>query len=123
MEFIPFNRHSSHWVLYVLERKLKRYRYYDSLGNLPDMTFMGKMAFLMGAPNAPRDRWTRLRQECPSQEDGYNCGVFVCAIAESLAENIQVPSHLSYDDLGQFRDKVVSSFLAGEIQTPSGMHT
>lgn len=120
MEFIPFNQGGDHWVLYVIERKLRRYRYYNGCYGGIDHRLIVRLANLLD-DNAAKLPWTFLAQECPPQEDGFNCGVIACAIAECLARGRPVPSALSTADLENFRIRIQDSFRAGVIQAQSGM--
>lgn len=75
-----------HWSLLVYYRKLNRFEHYDSMGGMnveKAKEFVSTIKKFVGSDGASatfEEAWT------PHQENGYDCGVYVMAIAQVLCQ-------------------------------------
>jgi len=93
---VPIHCHGNHWTLAVINMKLKRFEYYDSLRGPAEMTLVHLRRWLedesRDKKKAPLDtsEWTEVvwkRGETPQQRNGYDCGVFMTRTADWLARD------------------------------------
>lgn len=89
--FVPVNRGNLHWTLAVIDNKNKELVFYDSLPSGRGrnelqllLTYLKGEAERMGRNVVP-DYALIPQGKCPSQENGSDCGVFVCEAITRLA--------------------------------------
>lgn len=110
--FIPINDNStlhpggSHWSLLVCDKNRKEFFHFDSSGSscwndssakIICKKFNHYFGTLYDVTN-PR---------CPTQTNGYDCGVFVIAIAEKLAELYLKHCRLEFGNLSDVNQRTV----------------
>lgn len=86
-----------HWVLLVARPKKRDIVAFDSLGNEHN-TRMAQVQHLFKQETVRRKRkfeehqWTTLNmlKTCPQQTNGYDCGVFLCHIADLLSRELPI---------------------------------
>lgn len=100
-----------HWVLAVIDFRLKMVRYIDSLhGSNPKALNVFKMYLesehqsKKGFPFDAADWTFESVTNCPAQRNGYDCGVFTCVNAEYISRNASLS--YSQNDMLYFRDKI-----------------
>jgi len=91
---IPTNVNNNHWALLDIHFESKRIEYLDSLGNPSGNYTTYAFRYLkdehlnkFNSPLPDSREWTLVDNNLntPRQENGYDCGVFVCLFAEALA--------------------------------------
>lgn len=77
----------SHWGLLAYHRADDAFLYLDSHapGNLANARAIAPKLAALARGGAPRDVALAVQRDCPQQENGSDCGVFVLAFAEHLA--------------------------------------
>uniref|UniRef100_A0A915D6N8 Ubiquitin-like protease family profile domain-containing protein n=1 Tax=Ditylenchus dipsaci TaxID=166011 RepID=A0A915D6N8_9BILA len=55
----------------------------------------------------------RILQNIPKQDNGYDCGAFICQLAERISHG--APIDFLQDDMEGMRKKMVSEILGGEL--------
>ncbi len=120
--FFPINLDNTHWTLAVIYVKLKEIRYYDSMSGsgikwlkallqwLKDETFHKKGEVL------DESSWKRInsgehRVLVPQQNNGVDCGVFVCVAADFIQDDL--PLTYSQEDMPFFRKKITADIIRG----------
>lgn len=76
----------NHWVLAIIDFSLKQIQYYDSLGRNGSAICDMLMKYLktehekkLGVPMDITD-WSSMDVDCPMQNNGSDCGAFVCSV-------------------------------------------
>jgi len=123
----PINISNSHWTLAVANLKERQFEYYDSLGGQFAYTrylemFQRYFAFL----------WNQLHQEITQindlsndfadfgnwplvnfgkviQQNGNDCGTFVCKFAECIIQNKEL--NFSQSDMPEMRRQILTELL------------
>ncbi|XP_041347488.1 sentrin-specific protease 8-like [Gigantopelta aegis] len=101
--FLPVNDNprdaagGSHWSLLVYVRSKQEFRHYDSSGNTNSAMAKNLAYKLQPFVHAPLGRMQFIEMDCPQQQNGYDCGLFVIAITEYLCKNfcecVSIPLH------------------------------
>ncbi|CAH9099549.1 unnamed protein product [Cuscuta epithymum] len=126
--YMPLNI-GMHWILLVLDINGKCIRVYDSLKRRGDSlatiraflpcleTFLPRVMERLGVydkrPNAQIGKGkirVDIVRNCPQQDDGGNCGVFIIKFAEFLMMDKDV-SEVSKQDIEMYRQKMTTELL------------
>jgi hypothetical protein len=85
---IPFNVTNSHWVLSLAVMENKEIHFYDpanrSLGNVHRHALERWVQILSSHLGCDTKEWKIIIPEHSFQDDGHNCGVYVCWYAERI---------------------------------------
>jgi len=89
---IPINQGNAHWTCAAINFRKKRIEFYDSLGLKRDAVY-GRLREYLDKEHLDKKKkpfdftdWVDLYdEEMPQQENGYDCGVFVCMVMEALS--------------------------------------
>ena len=121
--FVPIhNDQLFHWSLIVVETSTKVVYYFDSIprerihSHAPRIIkkYMEKYYENRGEKVSFK---IKRRVDAPCQENGYDCGVFVCQYAEKIAR--RSPLNFSQKDLNhpraRARDRMIQELLEGRI--------
>lgn len=114
----------AHWCLAVIYPKRREIKYFDSLGscNADNETVLTKLANYIKSEcleqhggELDMSRWIKKTvQEIPRQQNGHDCGVFVCAYAESIVRN-RPNFNFTQKHMPYFRNKIAYEIVTGEI--------
>jgi len=92
--FFPVNLANMHWVLAVINKRKKRFEYYDSLAG-PDPGVIAKLRrYYKDEYRAKNNEdldlaeWSDYQPEVPKQSNSSDCGVFVCQFMHSLSQDL-----------------------------------
>jgi hypothetical protein len=133
--FVPINISRTHYTFVHVDLKIsrssdemlhrgpfqKRHKavptltYYDSYhGNFPSCldnleVFFKHLAAQKGYPEL-NCRWERIKGKGPSQHDGFNCGLFVCAGIDCLSSGI-IPTGYATSTMPAFRSELLRLFM------------
>ena len=119
--FFPINKSNAHWLLCraIPDKENPRLEFYDSLPNKRNL-FIKKAAHVISTlmndafPDISKSSdWKFVLKDCPRQENGYDCGVCVCANIECLARGVE-PGYLGKDTT-YFRKKIAVEIYQDEI--------
>ena len=96
---VPINIKDSHWVGIIISVKDKSIQYYDSMGGSDKLFVDGIYRYLTdewASRKLPGDfgKWTRTYsspETYPKQPNGFDCGVYVCALYDSFLPNKEGP--------------------------------
>lgn len=61
--------------------------------------------------------WQRYRSSlCPTQENGYDCGIFICLFGERLSRGLRdLDFDFTQSDINYFRKRIVCEIIEGRI--------
>lgn len=125
--YVPVNINNMHWTLVVASMQQEEIEYKDSDngdGNHGD----GKAcleAFLryledehMDKKKIPlpnKESWKLIlrKNDCPKQENGWDCGVFCCAFADFISRDLKLNFGQNY--VTDYREKIALSIIKGCI--------
>ena len=93
--FVPIHLFESHWCMGVLNFKLKRIEYYDSMANSGKETFFVHMRIYLQDEHLEKTKkkfdlngWQNYYDEnCPQQKNGNDCGIFAMTFAEYISRS------------------------------------
>lgn len=93
--FVPIHLFESHWCMGVLNFKLKRIEYYDSMANSGKDNFFKVMRIYLQAEHLEKkekdfdfvDWQNYFNEKCPQQENGDDCGIFAMTFAEYISRS------------------------------------
>jgi Ulp1 family protease len=133
--FIPINVDGNHWTCAYLHFPTHQIYLYDSIGKHKNGLFYKRMLkgyiadeyWSRHGHSLPPKLWTFVPlkdTKGPKQRDAFNCGVFVCMIAE-LIINQHIPCdnlllttwELSEEDLNKYRRRITATILRGNLPT------
>ncbi|NXO30975.1 SENP2 protease, partial [Cisticola juncidis] len=112
----------THWTLLVVDLREKTIKYFDSLGQRGDHICKTILKYLEEESRERRSieltafEWTLHSmgtQEIPQQNNGHDCGVFVCKFADFISRDkpiIFTPEHMPY-----FRRKMVWEIMHQQL--------
>lgn len=95
---IPINRNQVHWCLAVINNRQKRFEFYDSLSGDGTYQLLNLQKYMIyesdrlypGKHDEHRDIYEKYQMitnvKCPQQNNGSDCGVFTCKMAELLSQ-------------------------------------
>ena len=132
--FIPVNVSNCHWTLIVINLQDKNVKYYDTLHDDEDDDLVYSHCeepLLRGIEYFLNEEWNNIHNcpwedrlsweyihcstvSMPRQENGYDCGVFVCVIADLLSQGHEIV-HLCQNDLIHIREKMVASLVTNQL--------
>lgn len=125
--FFPINISDSHWVLAVALIQQKRIVFRDALGHsgrkytdAVKQYLTDEMCEKHGVPHAETqaqlEAWDvqPLPPEgSPKQENGFDCGMFVCMYADYLMQDL--PEQFSQEHMPMLRHKIAHCVLEGTL--------
>ena len=120
--FIPINLNDMHWILAVIYINDKRIQIYDSMHG-PGYRILNKLLdylkFEFQDKKKNKGSWSEwqlvpCKDDTPSQENGYDCGVFVCMFIHYIAENREL--NFNQRDINNYR-KFIAYHLANSSYT------
>ncbi|CDR37142.1 RHTO0S02e11188g1_1 [Rhodotorula toruloides] len=93
---VPINHNNSHWVCAAVNIALKRFEYYDSLGNPSAFVYDRLRRWLAeehkskkGGKEIDLSEWENFwMTDVPLQANADDCGVFTCMFMESLSRDV-----------------------------------
>lgn len=123
--FCPINLHQSHWALGVINNREQSFDYYDSLYGTGNEvlslleTYMEEETVKNYGPSMDGHDYTKYdynaNMQCPSQKNGYDCGVFACTTADYLSRGL--PLLYSQADMRVLRRRMAYEVGTGEMVT------
>ncbi|XP_026711352.1 sentrin-specific protease 2 [Athene cunicularia] len=119
--FVPIHlRH--HWTLVVIDIRKKTIKYFDSIGHKKDEICETLFYYLQEESQQKRNlqltfsEWTlhsMEEHEIPQQENGSDCGVFLCKYADYISRD--KPITFTQDDMPYFRKKMVWEIIHQQL--------
>ncbi|EEB07135.1 SUMO deconjugating enzyme Ulp1 [Schizosaccharomyces japonicus yFS275] len=117
MDFVLIPVHLGiHWCMAVINKKDKRFEYWDSLGGSPGKAFELLRLYYAEETKGGIDLsgWTdHIDSNCPRQQNGYDCGVFACKTAECVAR--AGPIDFTQSDMPELRIRMAASVLNAHL--------
>ena len=123
--FYPINIRNSHWTLVIVLIQKKLIVYRDALGNsgrlytnaIKEYIF-DEWHYRKGIPmtQVQMDEWVEVPMppvDSPQQENGFDCGMFVCMYADYMLNNL--PELFSQNDMPMLREKICYCILTGKM--------
>jgi len=123
--FTPVNIGNFHWTLAVIYVTKKRIVFYDSMGGSGDKYLQALKRYLTDESQDKKQKaidlndWTVQSngKKIPRQNNSYDCGVFTCAFADFLSDDL--PLRFAQSDIAKWRHKIAHAVLQGRIEYPS----
>lgn len=104
---VPICRHS-HWTIGVVRPVAKTIEYFDSMGNpgarIAFAALMRDWLKHQLGDLYKEDEWTVPLTACAHQNNGWDCGVFVCTNAFCIAMGVHTDCYLEHDMVQQRRN-------------------
>jgi len=118
MVFCPINIESNHWALIVLHHSQKVLEYYDSMGGTNEAAIAAINEYVVVEHTVVRNELIEpykvvLKTDIPLQENGRDCGVFVCLYAERLSRRAAFDFNQSHIQL--YRQRIAYELLTGRL--------
>lgn len=115
----PINTDNLHWSLAVINLPLQRCEYFDSLGGSNSQCLERLRGWLqrqsvVRARPLPLAEWENIEHECPSQTNGFDCGVFTLRFAERVALGKRLD--FTQADMPQARKFIAEELLAMQLR-------
>ncbi|KAG8751681.1 Smt3-specific protease, partial [Serendipita sp. 396] len=111
---IPCNLGNSHWTCAAINFRQKRIEYYDSMGtDRPSIrqalrTYLEKEHMDKKSSPFDFDGWVDyFGEDGPQQENGYDCGVFVCQTMENLSRGVSLPFDFTQKNMSYLRRRMI----------------
>ena len=103
--FIPINQDGSHWVLAVINFMDRRFEYYDSMFGHCRTILQELRQYVKdeaktysGQDDYEFSEWTDyIPKDIPGQENGFDCGVFMCMYANYLSDGLDIVNAFDQD--------------------------
>eukprot|EP00397_Hematodinium_sp_SG-2012_P055693 GEMP01068160.1.p1 GENE.GEMP01068160.1~~GEMP01068160.1.p1 ORF type:complete len:334 (+),score=46.19 GEMP01068160.1:196-1197(+) len=120
---VPVNINEMHWTLGCIDMRAKKVRFYDSLGTPSNSTFADFMIRYVkdehkdkkGSALSDADEWEAEDViDNPQQDNGYDCGVFLCKYAECLVNDISF--NFSQSDIENCRYSMALELFEGKVR-------
>ena len=116
---------NNHWALAVVNLEKRNVSFYDSFYSTDRTEYMLKIVDYLeheymekGCPY-PLDTSTFTLQhvkDIPKQQNGSDCGVFICQYSEFLSRNATF--NFTYKDMKYFRKRMIYEIVHGSILAP-----
>lgn len=121
--FIPINIYQSHWALGRINNKKRSFEYYDSLFGTGTQILdkleeymVGETKRLYGESMNGID-YSKYEfngaMPCPTQQNGFDCGVFTCTMADYLSR--EVPMLFTQTDMPTLRRRMAYEIANGHL--------
>lgn len=121
--FCPVNVNYQHWSLLVIYIQEKKIIFYDSAGVNGKKYLEGALQYLVDEADKinyyfDKNDWTLISYAdgLPSQENGYDCGVYIMMYADFITDNL--PLVFSQEHIDLFRKKICLNILNGSLNYP-----
>ena len=120
--FFPINIADSHWVLVIALMQQKCILYRDAMGGNGQKYTSAIMQYLGDEMRAKRGEEMNQAQwevqsvppaESPMQENGFDCGMFVCMSADYMLQDL--PERFGQQDMPMLRKKFCYCVLIGKV--------
>lgn len=120
---IPCNLGNSHWTCAAINFRDKRIEYYDSMGmdrpsirhslrSYLDLEHRDKKG---GAPFDFTGWEDFFTEDSPQQENGYDCGVFLCQTMENLSRGVPIPFDFTQQNMPYLRRRMIFEITAEQL--------
>ncbi len=118
--FFACNVNQMHWTCAVIFMQQKRIQFYDSMRGDGYHYSQGLFKYLLdewkakkGGELPDKDQWKIVgnEQSVPTQQNGYDCGVFTCMFADFLS--LDRPLSFTQEHITQCRERIALSIMKG----------
>lgn len=116
--FIPINSGNNHWSLIVIDVENRKLFSVDSLGYSLKKERKEMLGWMEAEHRAKKKtfnakKWTSKSKTVPLQENGYDCGVFMCMFAAFLSNDKSIT--FSQRDILKMRKRIAWSILHNKL--------
>ena len=120
--FIPIHVHGNHWCMSCINFIDSQFEYYDSLGGQNSQCLTDLRQYVIDEAkhyqqidNYDFSQWKIYigSKEIPKQQNGYDCGVFSCKLADYKSE--MIPLNYTQNDMTYFRKRMIIEILQGNL--------
>lgn len=119
---IPCNLGNAHWTCAAINFRDKRIEYYDSMGmDRPSIraalrTYLDKEHQDKKSKPFNFEGWTDLfGHDGPQQENGFDCGVFVCQTMENLSRGVSLPFDFTQRNMPYLRRRMILEITTQQL--------
>lgn len=118
----PINLNQTHWALITVVMHSKTINYYDSLYTISESSNnkMILISYLLDSyfeynkfTENLKKKWIYNFVQCNKQENGYDCGVFVCKFMDYISRGQQIT--FSQKDMKYFRILIAGELFSEKI--------
>lgn len=118
MVLCPINTRNSHWSLAVLYHDRKVLEYFDSMGGSNVAAIDSILEYVCKEHLALKSELIEpykvvLKTDIPLQENGWDCGPFICLYAERLAR--RAPFDFNQSHMQHYRQKIAFEILTNSL--------
>ncbi|ODQ66862.1 cysteine proteinase, partial [Nadsonia fulvescens var. elongata DSM 6958] len=127
--FVPINRHQTHWCFVMVDLIQKNFVFYDSMSTKQTRTGLEILEMVKqymvqeSQSQDPSQNWKEFYDayesiggdECPQQENGFDCGVFVCKAVEVKSRGLDF--NYTQKDMINLRRRMVYEMLQCKLLT------
>jgi len=123
---VPINVNGNHWVLGVVNLTDKRIEFYDSMRGPAEKHFQVLRRWI-------KDEWLDKKKQqldlsqwedytpprCPQQNNGIDCGVFVCKFADCVGRQLDLngqPAPFGQQHMTLFRRRLCLELIRGKME-------
>jgi sentrin-specific protease 1 len=114
----PIHVGGNHWCLSVINLKDKQFEYYDSMGNSGSTCIQNLRLYIADEHRSKKGSEIDLSDwknhspgnTIPQQNNIYDCGVFMCQFAESIASGSDI-EHVNQADMPYYRKRMMLEIL------------
>lgn len=117
---LPINVNQTHWCLAVVNFRLRRFEYYDSLGGRNTACLAHLRQYIVDEAKKYRGEdidvsdWVDyFPQNIPRQRNGCDCGVFTTKFADYVSQDLDFD--FSQADMPYFRRRMVVDIMRGSL--------
>ncbi|CAH7670864.1 hypothetical protein BY996DRAFT_4586206 [Phakopsora pachyrhizi] len=122
----PINIRNSHWTCAAINIKKKRFEFYDSMGNHNDSILAILRDYIVNESKTKRNQeldvsdWSNFYHPAvPQQQNGFDCGIFVCQFMDCLSRDWGDGNDTIFDfdqsNMGYIRTKMVYEIATKEF--------
>lgn len=121
---LPINIGNIHWHLFVVDIRMREIYLIDSSRGIDANKYIQTfecIASLLAAIYQIRmatnndEGWTFKILRSPQQQNGVDCGVYVCLSMSLLADNVEINSALRPREIAIYRNFMIKSFIDNQI--------
>lgn len=120
---MPIHMNNNHWCLAAINFKEKRVEYYDSMGGKNTSCVNNLKSYLQDEHKSKKgseidlSEWTTYTpgNSIPQQDNIYDCGVFMCQFAESIASGNTI-DFVRQADMPYYRKRMMLEILHNNKQ-------
>jgi Ulp1 family protease len=110
----PVNINSNHWILWILLVKTKKLLIFDSANMNMDDKVSAQLNWIAKQFQSKHSGFKKIRMKCPQQNNGIDCGVFVCVNLLRIVFPEEIVDQI-LGDISRVRNHMAACIAAGNL--------